>query len=226
MELLFKPLIFSHVAAGIVSLLTAPVAMTVAKGGKVHRFAGKIFFWSMVWIFISALVLGIVHWKPFLLMVSVLSFYLVYSGYRTLYQKQVVIGKNVLWYDWTVAAACGVFMLSFLVWGITLVLNGSGNILLLFFSAGGLFMVLKEVSRYRSTTNDKHGWLFNHIGRMVGGFIAALTAFSTNVLTFMPGLWQWLWPTLIGTPLIIYWIRMYQKKINEGTPLSKLVQLK
>jgi uncharacterized membrane protein len=44
MELLFKPLIFSHVAAGIVSLLTAPVAMTVAKGGKVHRFAGKIFF--------------------------------------------------------------------------------------------------------------------------------------------------------------------------------------
>lgn len=159
-------------------------------------------------------------------MVSVLSFYLVYSGYRTLYQKQPVIGKNVLWYDWAVAAACLIFMLSCLGWGVYRVFQGSVNVLLLFFSVGGLFSILTEVKRYRNQSLPKHAWLFNHLGRMVGGFIAALTAFSTNVLTFIPGLLQWLWPTLIGTPLIIYWIRKYRRKLDNGARITDLVQLK
>jgi hypothetical protein len=226
MQTLIKFLIFSHVAAGAISLISAPISMGVAKGGKAHRIAGKVFFWSMVYIFVSALVLGTYHWKPFLLMVSVLSFYLVYSGYRTLYQKQIHLGRGVMWYDWTVAAACGVFMLAFLVWSIDLMVNGTNAILIIFFSMGGLFSIIKEVKRYITKSDQKHGWLFNHIGRMVGGFIAAVTAFSTNVLTFLPGLAQWLWPTLIGTPLIIYWIRTYRKRLDGGARLSDLVELK
>lgn len=226
METFIKFLISSHVAAGAISLITAPVAMAVAKGGRAHRLTGKIFFWSMVYIFVSAIVLGIYHWKPFLLMVSVLSFYLVYSGYRTLYQKQIHLGKGVNWYDWVVAAVCGMFMLGFLIWSVGLMVNGTNAILIIFFSLGGLFGILTEVKRYASKPDQKHGWLFNHIGRMVGGFIAAVTAFSTNVLTYLPGLAQWLWPTLIGTPLIIYWIRTYHKKLDNGTRITDLVQLK
>lgn len=199
--------------------------MVVAKGGSVHRVAGKIFFWSMVYIFVSAIILGTYHWRPFLLMVSVLSFYLVYSGYRTLYQKQIHLGKGVNWYDWLVAAVCGIFMLSFLIWSVDLMVNGTNAILIVFFSVGGLFSIITEVKRYIKKPNAKHDWLFNHIGRMVGGFIAAVTAFSTNVLTFLPGLAQWLWPTLIGTPLIIYWIRTYRKKLDNGARISDLVQL-
>lgn len=220
-----KFLVFSHVAAGITSLVSAPVAMTVVKGGKIHRIAGKIFFWSMVYIFVSAFILGTYHWKPFLLMVSVLSFYLVYSGYRTLYQKQIHLGKGVNWYDWVVAVACGMFMLGFLIWSVDLMVNGTNAILIVFFSIGGLFSITAEVKRYIKKPDVKHSWLFNHIGRMIGGFIAAVTAFSTNVLTFLPGLAQWLWPTLIGTPLIIYWIRTYQKKLDNGARITDLVEL-
>lgn len=225
MDTLLKLIIFSHVAAGMVSLVTAPVAMAVSKGGKVHRFAGKIFFWSMVWIFISALVLGIVHWKPFLLMVSILSFYLVYSGYRTLDQKQLSHGKGIKWYDWAIALGCAVIMLSFLVWSVRLMFAGNSVFLFVFFSLGGLFSIYAEVKAFVKKPDNKHRWLFNHIGRMVGSFIAALTAFSTNVLTFMPGLWQWLWPTIIGTPLIIYWIRTYRKKLDNGIRITDLVRL-
>lgn len=225
MELLIKFLIFSHVAAGVISLISAPVSMAVAKGGTVHRISGKIFFWSMAYIVVSALILGTYHWKPFLLMVSVLSFYLVYSGYRTLYQKQINLGKGVMWYDWAVAAACGAFMLGFLIWSIDLMINGSNAILIIFFSVGGLFSIYTEVKRYIRKPDLKHSWLFNHIGRMVGGFIAAVTAFSTNVLSFLPGLAQWLWPTLIGTPLIIYWIRTYRKKLDNGARITDLVEL-
>ena len=226
MQTFIKLLIFSHVAAGIISLITAPVAMAVAKGGKVHRISGKIFFWSMLYIFVSAIILGTYHWKPFLLMVSVLSFYLVYSGYRTLYQKQIHLGKGVEWYDWVVAVACGVFMLGFLIWSVDLMVNGTNAILIVFFSVGGLFSIITEVKRYIRKPDQNHGWLFNHIGRMVGGFIAAVTAFSTNVLTFLPGLAQWLWPTLIGTPLIFYWISTYRKKLDKGARITDLVELK
>lgn len=225
MEAFIKFLIFSHVAAGVISLVAAPVSMAVAKGGVAHRISGKIFFWSMVYIFVSAAILGTYHWKPFLLMVSVLSFYLVYSGYRALYQKQINLGKGVQWYDWAVAAACGLFMLVFLIWSVDVMLKGGNVILLLFFSLGGLYSILTEVNAYIKKPDVKHRWLFNHIGRMVGGFIAAVTAFSTNVLTFMPGLAQWLWPTLIGTPLIIYWIRTYRKKLDNGARITDLVQL-
>lgn len=180
----------------------------------------------MVYIFISAIILGTYHWKPFLLMVSVLSFYLVYSGYRTLYQKQIHLGKDVKWYDWVVATACGIFMLSFLIWSIDLMVNGTNAILIIFFSVGGLFSIFSEVKRYIREPDTKHGWLFNHIGRMVGGFITAITAFSVNVLSFLPGLAQWLWPTLIGTPIIIYWVRTYRKKLEAGTRITDLVELK
>lgn len=227
METFIKLLIFSHVAAGIISLISAPVAMAVTKGGNVHRRAGRIFFWSMVYIFVSAVILGTYHWKPFLLMVSVLNFYLVYSGYRTLYQKQIHLGKGVEWYDWAVAIASGTFMLSFLIWSVDLMMRGVNAFLFVFFCVGGLFSIGTEMKRYRSKTEGvKHGWLPNHIGRMVGGFIAAVTAFSTNVLTFLPGLAQWLWPTLIGTPLIIYWIRTYRKKLDNGARITDLVELK
>ncbi len=225
MATLIKFLIYSHVVAGAISLISAPVSMAVFKGGNVHRIAGKIFFWSMVYIFVSAIILGTYHWKPFLLMVSVLSFYLVYSGYRTVYQKQIHPGKGARWYDWTVAALCGIFMLCFLIWSIDLVVNGTNAILIVFFSVGGLFSIFTEVKRYLRKPDAKHSWLFNHIGRMVGGFIAAVTAFSTNVLSFLPGLAQWLWPTLIGTPLIIYWIRVYRKKLDNGARITDLVQI-
>lgn len=148
-----------------------------------------------------------------------------YSGYRTVYQKQIHPGKGARWYDWTVAALCGIFMLCFLIWSIDLVVNGTNAILIVFFSVGGLFSIFTEVKRYLRKPDAKHSWLFNHIGRMVGGFIAAVTAFSTNVLSFLPGLAQWLWPTLIGTPLIIYWIRVYRKKLDNGARITDLVQI-
>ncbi|MBL7832394.1 MAG: hypothetical protein JNK18_00495 [Cyclobacteriaceae bacterium] len=225
METLIAFLKYSHITAGVISLVSAPVAMAAAKGSRSHRLWGKIFLWCMVYIFVSAVILGTYHWKPFLLMVSVLSFYLVYSGTRTIHQKQIHLGKGVTWYDWTVAALCGVFMLAFLVWSIDLMVSGTNVVLILFFSVGGLFSVVTEMKRYQSRVESRHSWLFNHIGRMTGGFIAAVTAFSTNVLTFLPGIVQWLWPTLIGNLLIIFWIRTYRKKLDNGVRITDLVQL-
>ncbi|HEY5823329.1 MAG TPA: hypothetical protein VIT44_03130 [Cyclobacteriaceae bacterium] len=228
--MLQKILTYSHILAGILSLVVAPIAMAVSKGGRVHRLSGKIFFWAMTWIFITAVILSAYYkWIPFLLMVSVLSYYLTVSGYRTLYQKQLSSGKGVLWYDWLAVIATGLFMLGFAVWGINLWMNNqaSGSVfLILGFSIGGLLSVRGELKAFIKPPLDKNRWLFKHIGRMIGAFIASVTAFSVNVLTFIPGIWPWIWPTLIGTPLIVYWVRMYKKKLTEGVRISELVELK
>jgi uncharacterized membrane protein len=222
-------LTYSHILAGAVSLVMAPIAMTVLKGGRVHRLTGKIFFWAMTWIFISAVILAVYKWKPFLLMVSVISYYLTVSGYRTLYQKQLSSGKGVMWYDWLALTSTALFMLSFTGWGIYLWMNrpmDSGIFLLFAFTAGGWLSVRGELKSFLKPPADKNHWLYNHIGRMAGAFIASVTAFSTNVLTFIPGIWPWIWPTLIGIPLIIYGIRTYKKKLAEGARITELVELK
>ena len=220
-----KFLTYTHILAGALSLIVAPIAMSVLKGSRAHRVFGKIFFWSMTWIFFSAVILSIYKWKPFLLMVSILSYYLAVTGYRTLYQKQLSAGKGVIWYDWAAAIATGLFMIGFGGWGINLWLTGkaeSGVFLLIGFSLGGLLSVRGEITAFLKPPADKNRWLYNHIGRMVGGFIASVTAFSVNVLVFIPGIWQWIWPTLLGTPFIIYSIRMYKKKIDDGARISEL----
>src|SRR6186713_3113412 len=111
-----KFLTYSHILAGIISLVVAPIAMAVVKGGSIHRLFGKIFFWCMVYIFVTAVILGIAHDKLFLVMVSVLSFYLAFTGYRTLYHKQS--SKGIQWYDWAMSVAAGMFMLGFGVRGV------------------------------------------------------------------------------------------------------------
>ena len=43
-----------HNTCGVVAFLCAPVALVTAKGGKMHRQWGKIYFWAMAGIAVSA----------------------------------------------------------------------------------------------------------------------------------------------------------------------------
>ena len=226
MDTLLKLVTYSHVMAGTISLVAAPIALAVVKGGKAHRLWGRIFFWTMTWICITAIVISIYKSIPFLLMLSVLSYFLVVAAYRTLFFK--TFPRAIKWYDWLYSIISGGFMLYFIVWGIYMAGTTSLAIayLSLMFGLGGLYLVTKNTLGFIRPPKKKHDWLFRHIGYMTGGYIASVTAFSANVLYFMPGLLQWIWPSLIGVPLIIYWIRTYRRKLDEGIPISKLVELK
>ncbi|MBX2945670.1 MAG: hypothetical protein KF725_07530 [Cyclobacteriaceae bacterium] len=215
---MIKLLTYTHILAGIISLIVAPLAMLVRKGSKAHRLWGKIFFWCMTWICFSAIILSTVKWIPFLLLIAVFSYYSVYVGYRALYRKQIHQGKGVTWFDWMAGSLAGLFNLSFFVWGMHHVVTGQAAFGLLSagFGSGGLIMVYNEAKSYIKPPDDKFSWFYRHIGSMLGGFIASVTAFSAQVMHFMPGVIQWLWPSLVGVPLIIYWVRTYRKKLATG----------
>lgn len=225
---MIKLLTYTHILAGIISLIVAPLAMIVRKGGTAHRFWGKVFFWCMTWVSISAVVLSTVKWIPFLLLIAVFSYYSVLIGYRALYRKQLHQGKGVTWYDWLAGVIAALFNVGFFVWGVYLVVKGQYaiGILAAGFGFGGMLMVWSELKRYIKPPQDKFDWFYNHMGNMVGGFIASVTAFSTQVMTFLPGVMQWIWPSLVGVPLIIFWIRLYQNKIKQGNRLTELVEIR
>lgn len=222
-----KILLYTHIMAGVVSLVVAPIAMVVHKGGKAHRRWGKLFFWAMTWVFASAVVLSVFKWIPFLLMIAVFSYYSVFMAYRSLYQKQLHRGKGIRWYDWTALIVAGVFNLFFVGWGIYLAATGQEGFfayLAIGFGAGGCVLAYRQLVTFVKPPDQYH-WFYNHIGNMIAGYIASVTAFSTQVMYFMPGFLQWLWPSLVGVPLIIYWIRSYRRKLEQGARITDLVEL-
>lgn len=227
MEKIISIVLGVHVAAGIVAFVAAPLALIVRKGAAGHRLFGRIFFYAMTVVFISALILATVRWSPFLLMIAVFSYYGVVSGYRALYHKQLHLGKGVTWLDWGAAVFATTFNLVFLGLGVYWLAQGEGvGILATVFSGIGLVGCTRDLWWFVHPPSDKHRWLFRHIGNMVGAYIAAITAFSTQTMHFLPGVMQWLWPTLLISPLIAFWIRYYRKQLAAGVRLGDLVELK
>ena len=225
---MIKILTYSHIFAGVISLVVAPLAMVVHKGGTAHRLWGKVFFWCMTWICFSAIILSTLKWIPFLLLIAVFSYYSVFIGYRSLYRKQLHQGMGVTWYDWMAGVVAGIFNIGFFVWGMYLVVKGHTSLGLLAsgFGFGGMLVVWSELQRYIKPPPGKFDWLYSHMGNMLCGFIASVTAFSTQVMTFLPGMMQWIWPSLVGVPLIIFWIRTYRKKLEKGNRLAGLLEIR
>jgi hypothetical protein len=50
------------------------------------------------------------------------------------------------------------------------------------------------------------------MGNMLGAYIATVSAFSVVNFGFLPPLARWLWPTVVGVPLIVAWTRSYRRR--------------
>src|SRR5256886_13666831 len=77
--------------------------MLTAKGGRTHRRWGKVYFWAMAAVALTAVVLAV--WRPvvFLALLAVFSFYSAFSGYRALFRKRPRDGAHASALDWTAA---------------------------------------------------------------------------------------------------------------------------
>lgn len=204
MESFLKTLLFGHIAAGFVGFLAGILSLISKKGQTRHKLAGSLFYISMTLVCLSAFTLGILKDLYFFILVAVFSFYNILAGKRALMLKK----SEVSFLDYIIHGTALIFMLLFLVFAVYIFRkNTTLGILSGAFGLGGLL----NIKTYAGTIwKQDHSYLMRvHIGGMVGGFIAALTAFSVQSFYFLPDLWRWLWPTLVLTPVIAYWQRKF-----------------
>lgn len=198
-----------HVATGTVAVFAGFVALVSSKGGRRHRRAGKLFVASMGVVVATVFVLLAIDpttFRSVLSLVAVFSGYLAFSGYRTVSRNRPTDTESVV--DWVAAGSAVLASLGLGGWGLNWLLAGHtfGIVMTVFGGIGVAFGVLDIHTFARTGAED---WVVGHLQRMVGAFIATVSAVSAVNLTPILGLAAWLWPTLLGTPLIYYWSKKY-----------------
>lgn len=212
-----------HIGAGFTALLAGAVAIATRKGKGRHVAAGRIYFWSMAGVAATALFLSVVRPNPFLLLISLFSFFLTWSGYRAIHWKNKTLAGPVKWFNHTLVplfllTGCLMVVLAVLAWaGLSLipVLERFSTVLFVF---GGIFTVLAGAELRHMLRPDLSGrfwWMYRHIGSMLGAYIATFTAFLVVNNSFLPEIVAWIGPTVAGTPLIAWWTRTWRGKLEK-----------
>ena len=203
MEFAIKIAIYIHAFFGAIGLLAGSLSFIVKKGSKLHKRSGKWFTIGM--LASSGLSIPIAsmpgHENPFLVMIGLFTIYMVIVGNRSLrFKKRKTLADKT---DWGISGLMAVISLVMLSAG--LLKSGEIAVLFLFFGGIGLVLCLMDFNFLRNPHKTKTGWLVQHIGKIVGAFIASVTAFLVAG-THLSGLAVWILPSVIGNTAIIYWI--------------------
>jgi hypothetical protein len=214
-----------HIVAGYIALVVAPAAMLTHKGGWWHRRCGKIYFWAMAGVALTAVVLSLYRPNLFLLLLAVFSFYQAFSGYRVLSRKLPHQGQQATPVDWSAVALTLAGSAALLVYGMVRWSSGATLFLVpVIFGLLGTILAGQDVHAFLRPPTTKNAWWFGHMARMLGAYIATVSAFSVVNFAFLPPLMRWLWPTGVGLPGIFIWISYYRRQFNRtGRPLDAAV---
>jgi hypothetical protein len=214
---------WTHILAGFTAFFIAPVPLLTAKGGKTHRRWGKIYFWAMAVVAITAMVLAL--WLPilFLAFIAVFSFYFAFRGYRVLSRKRPLDGEGPGAIDWVAAALALLGSVALIVLGI--VRPGPVwarlSIVAITFGVIGVAFAARDIWEFTHPPTDKNFWWYAHLGGMIASYIAAVSAFSVVNFHFLPTAARWLWPSAIGVPAISIWTSYYKRKFGRtGKPVE------
>lgn len=208
MEKTIQILIYIHAAFGGLALLSGFISMVVKKGKIVHKKSGLLFFYSMMLSGIIAMFVALLpnHESPFLFAVGVFSLYFILTGKRALNFK---IEKPNLKIDKLISKIMiftGILMIL-----LPIIFTKSINIVLVVFAIIGIIFSIKDLLLFKKPEQLKKEWLKLHIGKMIGGYISASTAFVV-VNQYFPSFYGWFIPGIIGSFFITYWMRKLNKK--------------
>jgi uncharacterized membrane protein len=205
-------ILLSHVCAGFLALFVGlSLGTFIPKGNRLHRKLGKLFFYAMTWVFISALLIVIfIRFNLFLTLIAFFSFYMTFIGYRVLKRGN----KNPSILDKTVAVFTFLWGAIVLIYGLIIFFKQGFSpfvFLCTFFSGFTINTVLKEVNSWRKSTDiTPKEIILYHLQSMMGALIASITAFAVQIGVQWVDLgtysWLlWILPSFALTPLIIFW---------------------
>lgn len=174
MELTDVLIYYIHAPLGGIALVAGGIALLAKKGKRAHKKWGKVFYYAMLISAITALVISVLpmHNSAFLFSIGLFSSYFLISGLRSLAYKQNqfnLIGDRILAY---LISVTGLFMILY-----PFIFYGKLNIILTVFGGIGLLFGIRDLRLFRDQSHLKKSWLKLHLGKMIGGYIAAVSAF-------------------------------------------------
>ena len=213
---MYALLLTIHIAAGFTALTAAAVAVLTPKGERAHVYAGRVFVLGMALVFLTALPMTVMKPNLFLLLVAIFSFYLALSGWLRARNRRGVPRAA----EWIAAGAMVLAAFAMCARGVVVLRAGDsmGTVLLVFGGIGGLLVArdLQSLRAHRYTGTTR---IVAHLTRMLAGTIAAVTAFTVVNVRLEPQFVVWLAPTVVLTPVIVYWnVRM--QRAARSTPGS------
>ena len=201
-------LLVLHIVFGVSALCAAGMALFSVKGDRRHINAGLAFVAAMLVISTTAATMTLLKQNLFLLSVALFSFYLVGSGWLHARNHQ----QAPLMAEWIMAIGMiitGIVMaLAGLQW---LWSNDSMGIVLILFGGIGSVLAITDILLFRNPQHYANARIKTHLTKMLGGTIAVLTAVSVVNISIEPKFIVWITPTLIITPVIIYYRAAYAK---------------
>lgn len=214
MEKTIQILIYVHAAFGGIALLAGLISIIAKKGKTIHRKFGLVFFYSMLLSGIIAMIVAVLpnHESPFLFAVGIFSLYFVLTGNRALNFKRKNPDLKIDKLISIVMIVTGILMIL-----LPIILTKQINIILTVFAIVGILFSMKDLQLFKNPERLRKGWLKLHLGKMLGGYISATTAFVV-VNEFFPSFYGWFIPGIIGGFIITYWSR----KLNKKTVTNKV----
>lgn len=193
-----------HIAAGSAALATAAVALLTAKGQAHHIRAGRVYAVAMAVVCATALPLAVLGSDVVLLLVAVFSFYLVFAGWRFARNARGVPGAV----DWAAVAVMGLTGLGMWGYAAALFLRGDAQwITMAVFGFIALALSAVDTRHHRAPGRSGPQRIARHLTNMLAGTIATVTAVVVVNVDTNPVWLAWILPTILITPLIVWWNR-------------------
>ena len=217
-----------HISGGAISLLSMVIPMLSRKGGPAHRRAGWVFVAGMAVVSVTSLMLGADRfisnpWEGarmsalFLSYLGVFTGNLVWAGVRVLQFKSRSTPHRG-WADIVLPAFAAIAGIAMGIYG--WVANGP---LLVAFAIVGVLSGGTQLLYWLSSPGHSMHWWFAHMHLMLGGCIAAVTAFVVNSvgrIGIEDTVLVWIAPTLIGVPVTVAWTRYYARRFAARQPAT------
>lgn len=214
------PLAFAlHIGAGGVALVAGTIALFAAKGGRLHRAAGDVFFAAMLVMAAFAAYLGVVVPDRINVFIAVFVLYLVGTAWMTVRRKAGAVGLAEKIALAVALCLCAPFaILSFqLAVGLpplfksTVALKGPVLIALYSFTIIIVGAAMADARVVLSGGISGAPRIARHLWRMCLGLtLAAGSAFTNGFARFLPGPYHvplvFFLPQLVPLGLMVFWL--------------------
>ena len=195
-------LLSTHILAGTIALFCAGLALLSEKGKKIHVTSGRIYFWSMASIFLTAIPMSIISSNTFLFLIAIFSFYLAFAGMRFAKNRKGIATTI----DWIAVSLMILSGLGMWVLAITYFINNNSQYITLFvFGFIALALGYLDYKSHKNKTATGKERIAKHLSNMMAGTIAVVTAVLVVNINIEPIWVWWVLPTAVISPIIVYW---------------------